>query len=403
MLGCSPEPTPRERGGPLAHEAYLWQREWVPGVARAVRDHGGELERIVVLAGEIRWVEGRGEWTGVSWDHEVLKALARPPGVAIRIGGYAGPFRDGDAAAGFVRRKARDAVDAARREGWEPSELQIDFDCAESRLEGYRLWVDGLRRELNPLPVVITALPSWLGRRAFADLARAASGYVLQVHSVARPKGPREPFQLCDPDAARRWVEAAGRLGAPFRVALPTYGYRLAFDPQGRYLGASAEGPDPARPPGTTWTEVRADAGAMANLVAGWQADRPESLRGVLWYRLPVDTDRLNWRWATLESVMQGRAPVSGMRFFLEPRGPGRFDVRVANEGSADHAGGAGFVLRWSGADLAGSDAIRGFACELRGSDGMLFTNAICRLPAGEARTIGWLRFTAQPLVELLP
>jgi hypothetical protein len=64
----------------------------------------------------------------------------------------------------------------------------IDFDCAESKLDGYRVWVEAIQRRVAPLPVTITALPSWLNSRAFQRLAAVATNYVLQVHSVERPK-----------------------------------------------------------------------------------------------------------------------------------------------------------------------------------------------------------------------
>jgi hypothetical protein len=43
-----------------------------------------------------------------------------------------------------------------------PRELQIDFDCAESKLDGYQVWVEAIKYKISPVPVTITALPSWL-------------------------------------------------------------------------------------------------------------------------------------------------------------------------------------------------------------------------------------------------
>ena len=33
-------------------------------------------------------------------------------------------------------------------------------------------------------------------------------------------------------------------------------------------------------------------------------------MRELLWYRVPVSRDSLNWSWPTLAAVMAGRAPV---------------------------------------------------------------------------------------------
>jgi len=65
---------------------------------------------------------------------------------------------------------------------------------------------------------------------------------VLQVHSLERPKDINTRFELCDSKAARRAVDLAGKVGVPFRVALPTYGYLIAFDSEGKYLGLSGRG-----------------------------------------------------------------------------------------------------------------------------------------------------------------
>ena len=77
----------------------------------------------------------------------------------------------------------------------------------------------------------------------FPALARAVDGYVLQAHSFERPATSAfGKLTLCDPELARSWVEQAGRLGVPFLLSLPTYGYLVGFDSTGRLLGMVAEG-----------------------------------------------------------------------------------------------------------------------------------------------------------------
>ena len=155
--------------GPLRHEAYLWQRVWT----REMTD------RVV-------------EATGL---------LA-------------------DAAAAVIRN--------ARAGGLSVEELQLDFDCPESKLDGYRAWVVAIRQRLGGLPFAITALPSWLDSPQFAPLARASGAFVLQVHALERPQSLQHIPPLCDPRRARRWVERAAKVDVPFRVALPTYRYLLS-------------------------------------------------------------------------------------------------------------------------------------------------------------------------------
>src|SRR5439155_25472501 len=141
----------------------------------------------------------------------------------------------------------------------------------------------------------------------------------------------------CDPHLARRSVERAGRLGIPFRVALPTYGYAFAFDPTGNFIGLSAEGPSRNWPEGSLLREAPAQPDAMARLVNEWTVDRPDALRGIIWYRLPVTGDRRNWSWPTLAAVMAGRVPVAKLSADLRKPQPGLAEIDLINEGDGDY------------------------------------------------------------------
>jgi hypothetical protein len=319
-------------GGPLRHEVYVWQRAWTGPVREAVARRGTNFSALCVLKAEVSWKDGKPQVARVAVDYPTLAEARRPVGIALRIGPYSGPFlqavrgrgresapspADKDQsrfmsvatiqnqnATALLTDLAASIVAEARSNHLDLGELEMDFDCAESKLDGYRVWVEAIQRRVAPLPVTITALPSWLDSRAFKRLAAVATNYVLQVHSVERPKSLDAPFTLCDPRAARRAVERAGRIGVPFRVALPTYGYTLAFDPSGRFIGLSAEGPRPNWPTNALLREVRSDATAIARLVQDWTASRPAAMRGVIWYRLPVATDKRNWRWETLREIV---------------------------------------------------------------------------------------------------
>lgn len=402
LTACRQEP---RTSGALPHDAYVWQRAWTPSVNEAVRSHAGAFGMVSVLVGEVSWTSQPPQVVLATPDTAALQSVAPRTriGLALRVGTFPGPFEADDTVARFLRRTARECLDGAQKSGIAVAEFQIDFDCAERHLEGYRIWIGALRRELAPVPVVFTALPSWLNRSAFRTLAASADGFVLQVHSLARPRHVHEPMALCDPAAAKRAVERAAKMavGVPFRVALPTYGYQLAFDSHGAYLGASAEGSQPARPAGTQHLELNADPAAMAQLVAAWTADRPASMTGLIWYRLPVEDDRFNWRWRTLQTVMAGQTPSARLQAVLESPSPGLTEIRVVNQGDADRTGPVSLRLHWSGAQRLGADGIRGFDAILAGPSEVLFTNAICRLPAGDGSRIGWVRLNAPVPITL--
>ena len=397
-------PSVERTSGPLASEAYVWQRQWDGAVKQAVRETGSQLVRLVVLAAEVGWRDGERVVVRVPVDYDALRASGSGIGLALRVGPYSGSFEDAELTA-FLGRLTSELLDAARSAGVEPTELQIDFDCASSKLDGYRRWVEAIRGAGRAPPVVITALPAWLDQPGFRALAAAADGFVLQVHSLERPAAPDAPMTLCGPVAARRWVEEAARFGRPFRVALPTYGYLVAFDADGGLVGLSAEGPRVAWSDDVLVRELRADPVAMASLVRSWREDRPALLEGVIWYRLPTSNDERNWRWPTLTAVMKGETPRADLQ--VETRRPDAalVEVDLINRGNADASLAVVVSIVWSEARLVAGDALGGFewvdagpasAAErgrrrvrLRGT-----ALALERLRPGERRSIGWLRLT---------
>src|ERR1041385_3502034 len=76
----------------LPHEAYIWQRAWNDSVVEAVTNHGAAFSNLVVLRSEIAWRNGTPDVIPARVNYSALAATHRPVGIALRIGGYAGPF-----------------------------------------------------------------------------------------------------------------------------------------------------------------------------------------------------------------------------------------------------------------------------------------------------------------------
>ena len=214
---------------------------------------------------------------------------------------------------------------------------------------------------------------------------------------MARPTHPDAPFTLCDPELARQAVVRAGNLGVPFRVTLPTYGYLMAFDSNGNFAGLSAEGPMRNWQPGMQLREVRSDSTALAALVRSWSVERPELLRGIIWYRLPVEGDALNWSWPTLSRVMAGETPRGKLRAALRRPQAGLIEIDVINEGDADFAGNPELKASWTGTQPVASDGLRGFEPCAIGTNVICFRNLRqpLRIRPQERQMIGWLRLAA--------
>jgi len=408
-VGCS-RPVPHTQG-PIDQEVYVWQRAWDGAVQDAISETSPTPAGAVVLAAEVSFDEGQPSIVRVSVDYEALKQSGIPAGLALRIGPYPGPFSATDDVASMLSELAAELVSRAEESGLAVNELEIDFDCAESKLDGYRVWAQALRRAVEPVPLILTALPSWLRHREFRRLAAAADGYVLQVHSLEAPESIDDEFSLCDPERSLEWIEQAARLRLPFRVALPTYGYLVAFDSDGAFIGLSAEGPLLAWPEDTQLREIRSDPIEMADLVSALTRDRPENLVGLIWYRMPVASDRLNWPWPTLRAVMEGRHPLSSLRAEPVHSQSGLVDIELVNDGELAEISDVLISINWAESRLLAYDVLNGFVLasegpvvadgsrrlELFGPSGPMRD----RLAPGERRLVAWLRFERETEVSL--
>ena len=374
--------------GPLPERGYLWQRDWTPAVAAGFREAEKRMDGVVVLGAEVGWSGAHVARATIDWEQLRDRKVA----LAVRVAPYFGPFEADDAAAKTIAGEAGRLLDEARIHGVRPTEMQLDFDCAQGKLAGYRVWVRMLRRRIAPVPLVITALPAWLGQSDFPALAREADGYVLQVHSVPTQSVSGRAV-LCDPGLARKWAREASSLGMPFSVSLPAYWCVAGYDEKGRLLGVAMDSVQPAWPAGTSMLEFSADADEIAALVNEWKRDRPVGLKELLWYRAPVATDQRNWRWPTLEAVMAGRKPAHRLEAICQGDNP--VDVSIVNRGEAEERGGCTVAMTWSGAFATAWDALPGWTISTEKERAVFSTapGAGLLLSPGDRRSIGWLRY----------
>ncbi len=362
----------------LPHEAYIWQHSWYADVTNAVAVASAQLDGFVVLAAET----GPARTHRVAYDRDALATSERRIGLALRI----------NRGADFDRLPAlaESVVGAARAQRLAVSELQLDYDAPESQLAAYREHVLAVRRRLAPTPVTITALPSWLRQPAFSNLVAATCGFVLQVHALDAS------LKLCEADLARSAVARAALFGVPFRVALPTYGHVVGTDRSGKVLGVASESFSPSWPPGALLHEVRSDPVVMAGLVREWGLRTPPNMKGLIWYRLPVNDDRLNWRWSTLAAIVAGRVPRPALALTVRQPRPGLVEIDLANHGEADACDEVRISVTWQEAEFLACDALAGFAAhkpDAKRERACLFAGNPRLVPAG-LRTIAWLRFS---------
>jgi hypothetical protein len=393
VFAQSQPPPAREADSRLTQDAYIWQREWNPAVRSAILAATNSFNTFCFLAAEVQVYNQQPRVVFVPGAFEDCAGVPNPMAAVIRVGPYPGPFSPTAPLTQLLRQLARSVAEAAATNGLTLTELQVDFDCAQSKLAGYRVWVEILKSAVAPLPVTITVLPCWLGEPDFAPLVEAAGSYVLQVHSLERPRSITQSFLLCDPHAARQAVRQAATYPVPFRVALPTYGYRLHFSEQGSFIGISSE-PGRTTPPPRTRT-VRSDPSTVAGLVYEWSRMPPANMKGLIWYRLPVEGDSLNWSLPMLRTVMQGRVPHAALRTEVVSPSPGLYEVRLVNSGQRDLDLLDDVRVEWSEARCLSADSQEGFLLMEPVFVSPLHFRATASapvIPAGSSRRVGWIR-----------
>ncbi|HTB63119.1 MAG TPA: DUF3142 domain-containing protein [Opitutales bacterium] len=386
--------------GAFTQEVYVWQRQPSPALAQALDTARDSVAGFDVLGAEIAWSGGQPDIFRAKLDYAHLAKLGRPVGLVLRIGAFSGPYQADDAVAKLLIATAKSLLAEARAGGLTPSELQIDFDCAESKLDGYRVWLGALRAAIGQTPLIFTALPVWLKHEAdFAALAKASDGFILQVHSLDKPSGPDSAFTLCDPARALAYAAQASKVGVLFRIALPTYGYLVAFDAAGKFFALAAEGRSPDWPATTQVRAVRADAIAMAQLEQSLAKTPPPHCTGVIWFRLPVAGDQLNWDWATLRVVLDGKTPVSKFTTAVDWPEPGLAEISLVNSGQTTEPPPVQVALAWpvDNVPIAG-DGLGGFHLDIKNNEGRgIILNATLSpevsLAPGSRLKIAWLRF----------
>lgn len=128
-------------------------------------------------------------------------------------------------------------------------------------------------------------------------------------------------------------------------------------------------------------------------------------MKGVIWYRLPVVGDRMNWSWATLHSVMQGKTPQPNLVIRQKQTEPCLIEFFAFNDGNDDAPIPTTMTAQWTDVDLIASDALAGMELENSNPQQVTFKRQnmaiLDRLRPGEERQIGWLRLNKETKVNI--
>ena len=395
LTACDAE----KRSAPLPHEAFVWQRAWTPEVSTAVRE--SVMRRLHVLAAELRLQDGKPVITSVTPDWSALRAFPGEVGAVIRIHASVGSTGWDAPACGAVAALVEE-VREKFADGEVPlTEIQLDYDCPEKRLGDYARMLRTLKKG-RPDLLKITALPSWLSREPVRELLELSPGYVLQLHSLHLPRGD-QLTSLINVDEARKAIVRAAEIGVPFRVALPTYSCVVEFAQDGRVKEVHGEDlPSGLGLAGENLAVLDSDAYALADLVATWQARSPSLMQSIIWYRLPVSSDRLNWPAEVLAKVVRGGNLKRGWTVKLEPAADGQHEVILCQEGDAPDDLPREIAI----SNTEAADGVRGYIVQGQPPESIILRleqpTRFGRVRPGEHIVIGWARFVGTPEAKIL-
>ena len=374
----------------LQNSMYVWQRSWGDAVTTGVTSAASLTDQFFVYAGDIVPDGGRLKGIAIECDWPALARTGRPVVLVVRASDdFARWLRDNPVAtaATSIRDFAEAQRSRAEDDGCTITSLQLDYDCPTSRIGQYRELLADLSGRIDGMELSLTALPDWLRSRDFPALVRTVPWYVLQVHGIEKPRSIEAPITLCDYDRVPGYVAAAARIGHPFLVALPTYGHSVQFGPDGKFRKFAAEATSAGDlPPDWEERQVFADPVRIAEIVRDLREAPPRSLVGMVWFRMPVATDRMNWSLPVLEKVIAGRAPQVAIRAEMRQPQPALWEVWVVNDGETDAAGEVSVPLDFQASRVLSSDLMAGYR---RSADGALAGPAP---RAGRSLIAAWFR-----------
>jgi hypothetical protein len=356
---------------PLTHEMYVWQLAWTPAVSAALAETAPAMTRVHVLALEIDPVGGLRQ---PSLDTAALRALSQPLVAVVRIDGR---VSDLPPAIDLIRDMLRDW----QRQQLPLQALEIDFDCGTAQLERYTHFLADLKPQLpGGTHLMITALPAWMASPRLPELIQLADQVVLQVHSVMNPVQG-----LFDADQAYAWTRQYAKIsGAPFLIALPTYGSQVRWDEAGHVVAVTSE--TSTRIGGGVNRELAVEPAAMAAFVQRITRHPVRDLAGIAWFRMPTAADERAWSIATFLAVVRADPLQHSVIARLVSRGAGG-DIVIENTGALDAPVPQAIQLR---GNCREADAINGFV--LRRIGGALqWTRTTDRMMrAGAVVSVGW-------------
>jgi len=328
--------------GDIPQEVYVWQRVWTDEVVSAVEKYSPEFNKSIFLAAEISYRGDSDTWTCQAFQDPIEYAQQDPTnyGLAFRIQTNAAQSK-------WSNNSLTKVDEFIQLHIGNVSTIQIDYDCPSKKLADYIKLMAHLRKKFPNKKLEITCLPDWLNKSTFSELIGKTDRYIMQVHGVS---GHGKGQALCDTIHTQKVAHQCAQLGHPFLIALPTYRHAISYSQNGTIQSVASEGNFHS----SNYEIVSANAPQISSLIKLWQQQRPELMQGVIWYRLPVITDKMNWTSDTFQKTRNGESiDPADLDFKVSLNTNGSYQLSLTNNSSQHLDWPKTLDLTWSGFCIA--------------------------------------------------
>ncbi|KZK68307.1 hypothetical protein A1L58_02150 [Shewanella baltica] len=282
---------------PLTQEVYIWQRQWRPANQTALVQSQEVFQGLRILALQAHpKPNGADIWFEVAVNHAWLQADPRPKVAVIRLDGQLSHLNDE-----AVIHKISQVLNSWQAKGTHITGVEIDHDSASSKLPAYRNFLKKLKAQLPAeLKLSITALPAWFNSTDFPALLTYIDELVLQIHSVSDPR-----LGLFDAAQGWQWVQQLSKISTvPYLIALPAYGSAVINTASGYKVESETPLRGQLNDPHAV-EELMADPQLLQAFVHKLQSRTDAKIKGIIWFRLPLEGDKRVWPLDTLIAVAQ--------------------------------------------------------------------------------------------------
>lgn len=307
----------------LTHDAYIWHRVWTEALEESIMVANDRITSWHILIAES---DGSGKFLVFNSNIRFFKASWKPVIPVLRLNAIITEKNQLEIIQNILKIVSFFHAKHAF------SGIELDYDCPTSKLPNYRQFLIQLRQKLpEKMKITITVLPDWLRSKHIVDLLNGADEAVLQLHSLNSVDAG-----IFNAKDSLLWTQSFSSISPiPFRLALPNYGVSAIMGPNGSIMAVESEMPIPSMD--MRKKEIKVNPRETCSFLENINFGYLKNLEGIVWFRLPTNSDRKSWSLHSWLSALQCHLPKPNLSIYFVPgNSPGTSDIVATNYGDID-------------------------------------------------------------------